>query len=305
MHRLEACTEAGIMGLRRLFADKPDCRLLILCDPTLDDPLQQDAKALGLSFSPVHIRSSQAAPPKPYLIQVDGYDAHEAFVNRSIRLSVEQALRPSLPNRRSRSICAWLWTQLSTTEVSGLVNERGAITDTRGRKRVFRFWDPRTTQHVPALFPGRPEVSWLPRTAWGFVNGFGTWGCLPEANGERDAAWVPDWDALHLYGLVNAVLQRLSIDGLRYQVDVISDVREALKVGRQHGLVDDDDRVCFAADRIETGVAIERSDRITSIFKAVHEYGAGYRSMVDGFDEEDWDVIRADAQDQEAVKDKE
>lgn len=304
-HRLETCAEAGVMGLRRLFLDNPDGRLLILCDPTLDDPLRQDAEGLGLSFSPIHIRSGQAVPPKPYLIHVGGYDFHEAFVNRSIRLSVEQALKPSLPNRRSRSICAWLWTELSTAEISDLVRERAAITDTRGSKRVLRFWDPRATQHISALFPGRSKASWLPGTAWGFVDGFGTWGCLPDKNGEREAAWVPDGDALHLYSLVNAVLQRLSIGGLRYQADVISDVRESLKIGRQRGLIDEDDQVCFAADRIEAGVPIERSGQITSIFNAVHEFGAGYRSMVDGFDEEDWDVIRAEAREKELVKDRE
>lgn len=305
MHRLEACTEAGVMGLRRLFADKTGRRLLILCDPTLDDPLRQDAEALGLPFHPIHIRSSQATSPKPYLIQIDKYDVHEVFVNRSIRLSVEQALSPALPNRRSRSICAWLWTELSAIEVSGLLAERSVITDDRGRKRVFRCWDPRTTQHVSVLFPGRSEVSWLPRTAWGYVDGFGAWCCLPEADGNREAVTLPDWDTLHFYSLINAVLQRLSIDGLRHQTDVIPDVQEALRIGRQHGLANDDERVCFATDRVVTGVPIERSGRISSILTAVHEYGSGYRSLVDGFDEEDWDAIRAEAQMQEVVKDRE
>ena len=296
MKRAASCTETGIFGLRQAMSVTPGSPLLILCDPTLDDPLRREAEVRGLCLHTIAIPSDRRVPaPKPYLIRVDGYDAHEPFVNESIRLSVEQALAPAPPNRRSRSICAWLMTSLSAADISRSMTSLSTIRDSRGTRRIFRFWDPRTTQHLRRLFPEQDTLPWLPRTSWSFVDAFGEWHCLPANDTDSQYSAQPTWETLQTCNLINAVLQRLSITGVRHRESVISDVQEALRTGRRVGLVHDDECVAFAAHRVEMGAPIETSAKVAAVLATVREHGVGYCGLVDELDQDEWTAIRAEA----------
>lgn len=296
MRHVESCTEAGILSLRKAISAMPGSSLYVLCDPTLDDPLHRGAEKRGLPLHTVRIPSRPGVPrPKPYWIQVDDYDAHEFFVNESVRLSVAQALSPAPPNRRSRSICAWLMASESLDDMSEVIASISAMSDPRGRRRIFRFWDPRTTQHMKRLFPGRESVSWLPRTSWCFVDAFGEWQSLSSNDESVPYDAPPRWYELQACNLINAVLQLLSIAGMRHRESVIESVQDALRAGRRVGLVDDEECVAFAAHRVEMAAPIELSVKVAEILATTRKYGVGYRSLMDELEQDEWTAIRAEA----------
>ena len=132
----EDCVERAIAGLRAVLDGRGDRRVLLLCDSTLADPLADDIAAAGLARREVDLISQGASTPPLYLAEVPDEIRHERLVNASIRLAVDEAMRPAPAGKRPRSMSAWLATDLPLAEVAQRLVLRARLRDAQGRVRI-------------------------------------------------------------------------------------------------------------------------------------------------------------------------
>ncbi|MEN4922163.1 hypothetical protein ABE485_26090 [Achromobacter spanius] len=297
----EAGVERAIAGLRAVLDGRADRRVLLLCDSTLADPLADAIASAGLPRCEVDLISQGASAPPLYLAEVPDEVRHERLVNASLRLAVDEAVRPAPAARRARSMSAWLATDLPLAEVARRLIQRARLRDTQGRVRILRFWDPRTTQFQSELYAGTAPASWIPGAAWMSVDGFGRWQMLPDARGPMQTV-TPDWPRLARLGRVNAVLQRLNADGLRYGASALEPVRRALDAGAACGIDDDEDVALFAAWRVRLAAPLERAPSFAALLREVREEGGRLYRAAEDMDDEDWQAFAQEAQAREDLQ---
>ena len=247
---LQSLTEKAILGLRSALDSTGKDRLVIVCDPALDDPLDEQIAQLGLPKHPINMRS-RAKAPEPYLTEAPYELRFESFIHHSLRTAIQQAIEACPWNQRSRAVCAWLITDRSLPALAMEMRERARCRDEHGRARVFRFWDPRTAQHIQALFPRQAPCSFLQDTLWTYIDSFGSWRLLPAP---ATSAWTsPSMRTLREWSLINGAFQYWTRDGIDPQTksEPWPTIREALHIGRAAGLVHDEDLMRFAADRLQ------------------------------------------------------
>lgn len=290
MTRLEDLTEQAILGLRSALDSRGNHRLVMVCDPALDDPLDEQIIQLGLLKYAIHMRS-WAKAPEPYLTEAPYELRFESFVHHSLRTAIRQAIEACPWNQRSRSICAWLMTDRPLPALAKEMRERAHCQDEHGRSRIFRFWDPRTAQHHQALFPGQAPCSFLQDTTWAYIDSFGSWRLLP-------APAAPGWTApgiriLREWSLINGAFQYWTRQGVDPQAgpEAWATIREALDIGRAVGLADDEDLMRFAADRLQCHAPIERSPCLAELLTWVKQGKGHYSRLVADYDREDWQRI--------------
>lgn len=278
-----------------------DRRVLLLCDSTLADPLADDIAAAGLARREVDLISQGASAPPLYLAEVPDEIRHERLVNASIRLAVDEAMRPAPAGKRPRSMSAWLATDLPLAEVAQRLVLRARLRDAQGRVRILRFWDPRTTQYQSELYAGTAPASWIPGATWMTVDGFARWQTLPDTPGPMQTV-TPDWQRLARLGRINAVLQRLNAGGLRVGPSVLDAVRQALDAGAACGIDDDEDVALFAAWRVRLDAPLERAPSFAALLREVQEEGGHLRNAVQDMDDEDWERFARQAQTREDLQ---
>lgn len=286
----EISVERAIAGLRAVLDGRPDRRVLLLCDSTLADPLNEDIASAGLRRCEVDLISQGASAPPLYLAEVPDEVRHERLVNRSLRLAVDEAVRPAPAAKRARSMSAWLVTDLPLAEVAQRLVLRARLRDAQGRVRILRFWDPRTTQFQSELYAGTVPASWIEGATWMSVDGFGQWQALPDARGPMQTV-TPDWPRLARLGRVNAVLQRLNADGLRYGASALEAVRRALDAAAACGIADDEDVALFAAWRVRLAAPLERAPSFLALLREVREEGGRLYRAAEDMDDEDWQAF--------------
>lgn len=280
--------DTAIVGLRQALDTRPSRRLVLVCDPTLVDPLKPSVAELDLPSKAVPIPRSLNLSAAPYLVDIDDETRHERFVNASLRLAVEQAVRAAPADRRPRSVCAWLLTQEKLAVIADDFVRLLRIRDPAGVLRAFRFWDPRTTQHMTALALGQPPASWLPYADWGYIDAYGDWSLLPGVDGSPAQ---PSWPLLQSLSQVNAVQQRLAIDGLSYAADVLPQIRQSLQVAMQAGLQHEADLVCFAEQRVRRQAAIERAPLVQEAIAEAVQTGGHFHKIAETLEEVHWRVV--------------
>ena len=286
----EARVERAIAGLRAVLDGRPNRRVLLLCDSTLADPLAKEIASAGLRRCEVDLISQGASAPPLYLADVPDEVRHERLINLSVRLAVDEAVRPAPAAKRARSMSAWLATDLPLAEVARRLVLRARLRDAQGRVRILRFWDPRTTQFQSELYAGTVPGSWIAGVTWMTVDGFGQWQMLPDAPGPMQTV-TPDWPRLARLGRVNAVLQRLNADGLRCDASALEAVRRALDAGAACGIDDDDDVALFAAWRVRLAAPLERAPSFIALLREVREEGGRLYRAAEGMDDEDWQAF--------------
>ncbi|CAB3917337.1 hypothetical protein LMG26788_05139 [Achromobacter pulmonis] len=297
----EASVERAIAGLRAVLDGCASRRVLLLCDSTLADPLAGMIESAGLARRGVDLISQGATAPPLYLAEVPDEVRHERLVNASLRLAVDEAVRPAPAARRARSMSAWLATDLPLAEVAQRLVQRARLRDAQGRVRILRFWDPRTTQFQGELYAGAVPASWIPGVTWMSVDGFGRWQALPDTPGPMQTA-TPDWPRLARLGRVNAVLQRLNADGLRGDASVLEAVRRALDAGAACGIDDDEDLALFAAWRLRLAAPLERAPSFEALLREVREEGGRLYRAAEDMDDEDWQVFAQEARAREELQ---
>lgn len=297
----DAAVERAIAGLRAVLDGRDSRRVLLLCDSTLDDPLANAIASAGLARREVDLISQGATAPPLYLAEVPDEVRHERLVNASLRLAVDEAVRPAPAARRPRSMSAWLATDLPLAEVAERLIHRARLRDAQGRVRILRFWDPRTTQFQSELYAGTVPASWIPGVTWMSVDGFGQWQTLPDAGGPMQTV-TPDWPRLARLGRVNAVLQRLNADGLRYGASSLEAVRRALDAGTACGIDDDEDVALFAAWRVRLAAPLERAPSFAALLRDVRDEGGRLFRAAEDMDDEDWLVFAQAAQAREDLQ---
>lgn len=282
--------EAAVMALRGALAEQGAYRLVLVCDPTIGDPLRSEIEEAKLPIWRIQIPKSLAVADAPYLVEIEDERKTEGFVNASLRLAVEQALRPALPTKRVRSVCAWLFTQETLPQLAHAFSQRMRLRDPSGASKVLRFWDPRVTQHVAEIFPRIPAQSWMPGSAWGYIDAFGRWELLPAGEPD-DVPFYPEGGAVSHVSLLNQVQQFLTADGTRYSPEVLVKIKEALQQSRSLGLIRDEDLVHFALHRVRLDAPIECSSLIREAAEEVTSSGGYLARVIESFDDEDWRAI--------------
>ncbi|MGW9067212.1 hypothetical protein ACWGPO_24290 [Achromobacter animicus] len=297
----EARVEHAIAGLRAVLDARADRRVLLLCDSTLADPLGEDVASAGLRRCEVDLISQGASAPPLYLAEVPDEVRHERLINRSLRLAVDEAVRPAPAARRPRSMSAWLATDLPPAEVAQRLVLRARLRDAQGRVRILRFWDPRTTQFQSELYAGTAPASWIEGVTWMSVDGFGQWQTLPDARGPMQTV-TPDWPRLARLGRVNAVLQRLNAQGLRYETPALEAARRALDAAAACGIADDEDAALFAAWRVRLDAPLECAPSFLALLREVREEGGRLYRAAEDMDDEDWQAFAHEAQAREDLQ---
>lgn len=292
--RADAAVEHAIAGLRAVLDARPNRRVLLLCDSTLDDPLAEEFASAGLARRAVDLISQGASAPPLYLVEVPDEIRHERLVNASIRLAVDEAMRPAPAVKRARSMSAWLATDLPLAEVADRLILRARLRDAQGRMRILRFWDPRTTQFQSELYAGCAPASWIAGATWMSIDGFARWQALPDTPGPMQTA-TPDWPRLARLGQINAVLQRLNVDGLASGPSLLEPIRRALDAGAACGM-DDEDVALFAAWRVRLDAPLERAPAFATLLREIQEEGGRLRNAAQDMDDEDWQVFAWQAQ---------
>ncbi|CAB3708266.1 hypothetical protein AKG08_04400 [Achromobacter piechaudii] len=292
--RADAAVEHAIAGLRAVLDARPNRRVLLLCDSTLDDPLAEEFASAGLARRAVDLISQGASAPPLYLVEVPDEIRHERLINASIRLAVDEAMRPAPAVKRARSMSAWLATDLPLAEVADRLILRARLRDAQGRMRILRFWDPRTTQFQSELYAGCAPASWIAGATWMSIDGFARWQALPDAPGPMQTA-TPDWPRLARLGQINAVLQRLNVDGLASGPSLLEPIRRALDAGAACGM-DDEDVALFAAWRVRLDAPLERAPAFATLLREIQEEGGRLRNAAQDMDDEDWQVFAWQAQ---------
>lgn len=292
--RADAAVEHAIAGLRAVLDARPNRRVLLLCDSTLDDPLVEEFASAGLARRAVDLISQGASAPPLYLVEVPDEIRHERLINASIRLAVDEAMRPAPAVKRARSMSAWLATDLPLAEVADRLILRARLRDAQGRMRILRFWDPRTTQFQSELYAGCAPASWIAGAAWMSIDGFARWQALPDTPGPMQTA-TPDWPRLARLGQINAVLQRLNVDGLASGPSLLEPIRRALDAGAACGM-DDEDVALFAAWRVRLDAPLERAPAFATLLREIQEEGGRLRNAAQDMDDEDWQVFAWQAQ---------
>lgn len=292
--RADAAVEHAIAGLRAVLDARPNRRVLLLCDSTLDDPLAEEFASAGLARRAVDLISQGASAPPLYLVEVPDEIRHERLINASIRLAVDEAMRPAPAIKRARSMSAWLATDLPLAEVADRLILRARLRDAQGRMRILRFWDPRTTQFQSELYAGCAPASWIAGATWMSIDGFARWQALPDTPGPMQTA-TPDWPRLARLGQVNAVLQRLNVDGLASGPSLLEPIRRALDAGAACGM-DDEDIALFAAWRVRLDAPLERAPAFATLLREIQEEGGRLRNAAQDMDDEDWQVFAWQAQ---------
>ena len=293
--RAEAAVEHAIAGLRAVLDMRPSRRVLLLCDSTLADPLADEIATAGLARRAVDLISQGASAPPLYLAEVPDEIRYERLVNASIRLAVDEAMRPAPAIKRARSMSAWLATDLPLAEVAQRLILRARLRDAQGRMRILRFWDPRTTQFQSELYAGCVPASWIAGAAWMCIDGFARWQALPDTPGPMQAA-TPDWPRLSRLGQVNAVLQRLNAGGLDYGSSALEPIRRALDVASASGINDDEDAALFASWRVRLDAPLERAPSFAELLREIQEEGGRLRNAAEDMDDEDWRLFARQAQ---------
>ena len=299
--RPEDCVEPAIAGLRAVLDGRANRRVLLLCDSTLADPLADDIAAAGLARREVDLISQGATAPPLYLAEVPDEIRHERLINASIRVAVEEAMRPAPAARRARSLAAWLATDLPLAEVAQRLARRARLRDAQGRVRILRFWDPRTTQFQSELYAGTVPASWIPGVTWMTIDGFARWQVLPDVPGPMQTV-TPDWPRLARLGRINAVLQRLNANGLCVGPSVLDAVRRALDAATDCGIHDDEDAALFAAWRVRLDAPLERAPSFVALLREVHEEGGRLRNAAQDMDDEEWQRFAQEAQAREDLQ---
>ena len=297
----EARVDAAIAGMRAVLNARGSHRLLLLCDATLDDPLGELIEAEGLTRRQVELISQGASRAPLSLVEVPDEERHERLVNASVRLAIAEALRAAPAGRRPRSMAAWLATDLPLAEVARRMVLRGRLRDAQGRVRMFRYWDPRSTQFQRDLYAGAAPATWIAGTVWMYVDAFAHWSALPDAAGPMQEA-LPDWARLTRLSCINAVLQRLNTEGLRCVPEVLEPVRRALDQGAALNLADDEDLSLFAAWRVLLDAPIERAPSLLALIEEVREEGGRLRHAARDMDEEDWQAFAREARMPEGLR---
>lgn len=301
MARAEDRIERAIAGLRAVLDGRANRRVLLLCDSTLTDPLADDIASAGLARREVDLISQGATAPPLYLAEVPDEVRHERLINASIRLAVDEAVRPAPAARRPRSMSAWLATDLPLAEVAQRLVRRARLRDAQGRVRILRFWDPRTTQYQSELYAGTVPASWIPGVTWMSVDGFARWQVLPDTPGPMQSV-TPEWPRLARLGRINAVLQRLNADGLCCGPSVLDAVRRALDAGAACGIDDDEDVALFAAWRVRLDAPLEQAPSLAALLREVREEGGRLRSAAEDMDDEDWQRFAQEARAREDLQ---
>lgn len=276
--------DIAIAGLRRALDTRPSRRLVLVCDPALADPLKPLLVELDLRSHAVPVSRALPFPATPYLVEIEDEIRHQRFVDASVRLAVEQAVLAAPPDRRPRSVCAWLLTQEPLEVIVNDFARLLRIRDPAGALRAFRFWDPRATQHIATFAPGQPPASWLPYADWGYIDAFGCWSLLAGTDAPPKQ---PSWTHLQLLSQVNAVQQRLATDGLCHAADVLPQIRQSLQVARQAGL-HDADLVCFAEQRVRRQAAIEHAPLVQEAIAEALQTGGHFHKIAETFEEAHW-----------------
>lgn len=289
--RTERLVEDAIVSLRKALDTRPSRRVVLVSDPTLGDPIAPLVTELGLPSLPVSAPRALKLPAVPYLVEVDDEAREERLVNASLRMAVDQALGPAPGNDRRRSMCAWLPTSEPLSAIAEELGRRMRIVDERGDSRAFRFWDPRVTQHMAALFPAQPPSSWLTKSEWGYIDAFGRWKLLPAMPEAHQAP--PAWPVLQQLSRMNAVQQQLAIKGLAHPPEVMSQIDASLGAGIRAGLVEEVDLISFAAHRVRLQVGIERSPLIRDAMEEAVSTGGHYYKVVETFTGADWAAVKA------------
>lgn len=292
--RADAAVEHAIAGLRAVLDARPNRRVLLLCDSTLGDPLAEEFASRGLARRAVDLISQGASAPPLYLVEVPDEIRHERLINASIRLAVDEAMRPAPAVKRARSMSAWLATDLPLAEVADRLILRARLRDAQGRMRILRFWDPRTTQFQSELYAGCAPASWIAGATWMSIDGFARWQALPDTPGPMQTA-TPDWPRLARLGQINAVLQRLNVDGLASGPSLLEPIRRALDAGAACGM-DDEDVALFAAWRVRLDAPLERAPAFATLLREIQEEGGRLRNAAQDMDDEDWQVFAWQAQ---------
>ena len=299
--RAEDCVERAIAGLRAVLDGRANRRVLLLCDSTLADPLADDIAVAGLARREVELISQGAAAPPLYLAEVPDEIRHERLINASLRVAVDEALRPAPAAKRPRSMAAWLATDLPLAEVAQRLALRARLRDAQARVRILRFWDPRTTQYQSELYAGTAPASWIPGVTWMTVDGFARWQVLPDVPGPMQTV-TPDWPRLARLGRINAVLQRLNAKGLCVGPSVLDAVRRALDAAADCGIDDDEDAALFAAWRVRLDAPLERAPSFAALLRVVQEDGGRLRGAAQDMDDEDWQRFAQEAQAREDLQ---
>jgi hypothetical protein len=291
---LEARFSAALRALRETLATHGLERLILIRETTLGDPLEAAIAASGLPVENLELRNSEGLRQFVQLVDIDAESRRERLVNQTVRLALQEALQSAIPTQRARSVAAWLITDEPLSKIREAFEQRSRYPTSPLEHHILRFWDPRVTQHIGALFARKAHAlptSWLPGTVWLYVDSFAELKVLPAPEGTGTLEMLPDIETLTRVSLITLTLQYLAENGLRHDKSILPAVAESVEIARAQKLPDEEDTACFAAHRVFYARPLEKAPRMQDILANVREEGSSYQNITADFEDEDWDAI--------------
>ncbi len=277
-----------------------DC-LCILIDPLLSNPLSEldsikDVPARTLGFR----HDDLAIEDTPYLLQVGREQDHERLVSDTLRLALAEQKAALLESPASRSVCAWLFVDKDDLfKLADALSRLALIAQpgSHGKRKLFRFWDPRVFQHLSRILgkqtlegalPDRLTVQWL------WLEPSGQLSSHIFSNGH---GWRPsptEWASLVRIEDLNQCLflseTQERVDSSNHIVALDHSLQRATELGCSEAA----DRITYALLSMSLGGYFEDHPLMTDLFRRVARDQASLAALAEEVDQGVWDQIKND-----------
>lgn len=278
---LDPCLKSPVLGV---WGDLPQCRL-----PIVHPDLTPDLCPVLLDASALHGNRQQ-------LFAQDIAEAAQAEV---------RCLQDG--TARTRSICALCFAgrPVRMSELAARMASAAVVTDTKGAKRLFRYWDPRVAWH---LFRPASPIRWEDVVS---TQGLTWWAIdiqgkpfrssvddVPSSGTRRLTTLSVEQERwLHQVSCFNAAWQSAAALGWNSPKSVLElepVLHECFQAGQALRL-EADDLASFAARRLALGVPIEHSVLLRSRLAETCVVGLGFSELQAQLDDEEWQRIADEA----------
>lgn len=285
---------------RQAYADLSRCTekwrtWYVLVDPVLSDlPAQY---LTGTAPTPLPVSHPELRTGlRPYLLPL-GEPGRDPRVEVIVKQAVSEALRQGPEKDGRRSICGWIFSNLSSqTLAAWLARHASVVAD--GKRRIFRVWDPRTLDLLTLLLDAQQQNTLAGSIGdWRWLTRSGAINCFPTA--EETAVESLDLRQEQLEMLLNSeaihqvltVLQDLGRDASSESVGhgVLTAVRRGVARWR---LTEKADLVDFALYAILVHAQFDADDEVQSAMQKAASEGRSAVHSLAGFTDEYWLQVR-------------
>lgn len=211
--------DRAVLSIRTALADQKARSVSVFIDPTLGDPLGDEAvvqeamKAGVLMRYPLpRIHDDIDPGASPYLLHAPSEESAERAISTTVRLAVTSALEGDSPLSRPRAVCAWIVGDSDPRARATALARVARVRRPDGEPWPLRFWDPRVLWHLPRVLRSEQWQSiesalghWFALDMGSSVKSFASY---EGARGEPSSLHfdTAQWQRLQRIGAINVAL---------------------------------------------------------------------------------------------------